>query len=93
MLTEAGMGRIAFQVMLSQCRYQCCDQHVSQCLLHMPQFMPEFRTFAVLSAVPMANSIWGMCSKHCNSSVIDKDMSFQDQLLQSLVTAAIWLSR
>ena len=35
-----------------------------QSLLHMPQFMPKFWTVAVLSAVPRANSAWGMCSKH-----------------------------
>ena len=38
-----------------------------QRLLRMPQFMPHFHPFAVLSAVPTADSIWGMCSKHCNT--------------------------
>ena len=40
---------------------------VLQCLLHMPQILPKFRTFAILSAVRAANSNWGMCSKHCNT--------------------------
>ena len=39
---------------------------ISQCLLHMPQLLPENRAVTELSAVPHANSSWGMCSKHCN---------------------------
>ena len=40
---------------------------VSQCLLHTPQLLPEIQAFAVLSAVPKANSTWGMSSKHCDT--------------------------
>ena len=39
---------------------------VLQCLLHMPQILPKFRSFAILSAVRTANSNWGICSRHCN---------------------------
>ena len=40
---------------------------ILQCLLHMPQLLPKFRTVAVLFAVSKTYSTWGRCSKHCNT--------------------------
>ena len=41
---------------------------IVQRFLHIAQPSPKLWAFAVLPTVPMAKSIWGMCSKHCNSS-------------------------
>ena len=38
-----------------------------QCLLHMPWLRRKLLTFAVRSAVPRANSTWGICSKRCDT--------------------------
>ena len=35
---------------------------ILQCLLHMLQLLRQFWVLTVLSAVPKANLIWGMCS-------------------------------
>ena len=35
----------------------------------MPQLLHNFRTFAILSAVPTANSTWGTCSKQCDTKI------------------------
>ena len=52
-----------------RCSFRLSNTHrVSQCLLHMPQLLPDFRTFAVLPTVTTANSIWGVCSKHHDTS-------------------------
>ena len=81
---------------LGMCRKHCTamkqimpggDDEVSlslQCLLHMPQFMPEFRTFAVLSIVPKANAVWGMSTKHCNTMLASWHV-----LLWSLLTLQV----
>ena len=57
---------------------------VSQCLPHMLQVWPKFRTFTVLSAVRKANSNWGMCSKHCNGLHEDQGASAMMRRLEQL---------
>ena len=56
---------------------------VSQCLLHMPQLLPEFWAFAVLSAVPKAKSTWIMCGKHCDTWY---DVRFRSMMVLQLST-------
>lgn len=55
---------------------------VLQCLRHMRRLLPKFRTFAVLSAVFEANSTWGMCSRHCNTSKADAEVLQQLKMHQ-----------
>ena len=48
-------------------------------MLYLPQLLAKVWTFAVFSAVPRADSTWGMCSKHCNTS------NLHVQVLQNLM--------
>ena len=71
MLGPSGSQCCLFAWVLCLCR---CAQgrqgqlEILQCLLHMPQLLPEFPAFGVLFAVPNANSDWGMCSKRCTTT-------------------------
>lgn len=56
-------------------RYILCLQ-TCQASLPMPQLLPEFCAFSALSAVPTANSTWGMFSRDCNSIPAEVPSSF-----------------
>ena len=46
----------------------CTTLNVSQSWRHMSLFLPEFWAFATICTIPKANSTWGMCSKHYDTS-------------------------
>ena len=55
--------------------------------LHMPQLLPKFWAFAILSAVPRGKATWGMCSKHCDTSEVRAEVLMNLMVLCSLEDA------
>ena len=46
-----------------------CKKQILRCWIHPPQLSAKLQTFAVLYAVPKANSTWGMSGRYCKTGV------------------------
>ena len=63
--TAGGCKDAASVLERALCMPDCRVYSRFQCLLHMPQLLPELRAPAVLFAIDNIDLFWGMCSKHC----------------------------